>query len=178
VTGFQRRHPRDICSLGGCELCGPTVYETLRANRSTDGESTSARLRRVEQERDQLSTAVAGWVARFHAAHEALYIEEFDGDSCPDLEATIEYALGAYRRVCASEAAAADRIELLRAELASARTELAQLRRSGWIVAHDGGRDCERCEQEIRRGDGYEEIPGTGGAYLHAYCPTEGEPDV
>ena len=68
--------------------------------------------------------------------------------------------------------------DLLRAELASARTELAQLRYSGWIVARDGGRDCERCKQEIRRGEAYEDIPDTDGAYLHAYCPTEGEPDV
>lgn len=105
--------------------------------------STSARLREVQadlaasqadltralQERDQLAEAVAGWVARFHAAYEALYIEEFDGDSCPDLEATIEYAIGAYRRVCDSESAAADTIALLRAELASARQEIARLRR-------------------------------------------------
>lgn len=112
------------------------------------GESTSAQLRRVtaeldelkadvdrmatahvallkrnvqaEQDRDQLSAAVAGWVARFHAAYEALYIEEFDGDSCPDLEATIEYAIGAYRRVCESEAAAADQIGQLRADLTAA----------------------------------------------------------
>ena len=90
------------------------------------GESTSAALARVEQERDELATAVAGWVARFHAAYEALYIEEFDGDSCPDLETTIEYAIGAYRRVCASEAAAADQIDLLRAELATAERALLQ----------------------------------------------------
>jgi len=188
------------------------------------GESTSARLRRVEQEmdavrgtltemaalydsataetarvaqeRDQLATAVAGWVARFHAAYEALCIEEFDGDSCPDLETTIEYAIAAYRRVCASEAAAADQIDLLRAELTSARTELEhkrgnaeirarvvrdlhteleQLRTAhGWIVAHDGGRDCERCDQEIRRGEAYEFAPGDDPDGLrHIHCRNE-----
>ena len=126
------------------------------------GESTSAQLRRVEQERDearacwsaaeqdltavraerdQLSNAVAGWVARFHAAHEALYIEEFDGDSCPDLESTIEYALGAYRRVCASEAAAADQIDSLRAELASADKIAAELR----LVTRERDSLARRC---------------------------------
>jgi chromosome segregation ATPase len=75
----------------------------------------------VEEDRDEL-------LARLEAAYESLYIEEFDGDSCPDLEATIEYAIGAYRRVCDSESAAADQIKLLRAEVASARQENAQLR--------------------------------------------------
>lgn len=66
---------------------------------------------RFERERDELASTVAGWVARFHAAYEALYIEEFDGDSCPDLETTIDYAVRAYRRVCESEAAAADQLQ-------------------------------------------------------------------
>lgn len=85
------------------------------------GESTSARLRAVERERAELAGAVAGWVARFHAAHEALAIDEFDGDSCPDLETTIEYAVRAYRRVCQSEAAAADQLR----RIAQERTQLA-----------------------------------------------------
>lgn len=98
--------------------------DTLRAELA----ETFRKAGHLRQERDQLSAAVAGWVARFHAAYEALYIEEFDGDSCPDLETTIAYAIGAYRRVCESESEAADQISLLRAELASAQGELKQLR--------------------------------------------------
>lgn len=185
-------------------------------------------LKRTADERDQLADAVAGWVARFHAAYEALYIEEFDGDSCPDLETTIAYAIAAYRRVCESEAAAAEQIsqlsaerdkaantvgwlqaqntvllesrDLARAELASARVELTRLRTDlhaeretsaqlradyteaadelaelraaqSWIVARDGGRYCERCVQEIQRGQAYvPPLPGIG-LYEHALCP-------
>lgn len=178
------------------------------------GESAAARLRQVMadlaasqtdltkalDDRDKLATAVAGWVARWHAAYEALYIEEFDGDSCPDLETTIEYAVQAYRRVCESEASAAVQIDLLRAELAAESRKVAQLQAllaeaarqrdlniaevataskevkalraaRQWIVARDGGRYCERCEQEIRRGEAYEEQPGTGGLAAHIHCP-------
>jgi hypothetical protein len=112
-------------------LPDPPWAETPAAFVLPGSESTSERLRQVMaalaasqadltkalDDRDKLATAVAGWVARWHAAYEALYIEEFDGDSCPDLETTIEYAVQAYRRVCASEAAAADQIDQLRADL-------------------------------------------------------------
>ena len=76
--------------------------------------------------------------ARINAAHEALVIDEFDGDSCPDLESTITYALDRYRAVCESEAQAADEIRQLRAELKTSRavaapcsleTEIAQGKR-------------------------------------------------
>ena len=52
--------------------------------------------------------------ARLNAAHEALAIDEFDGDSCITLETTIEYAVRQYRLVCESEASAADEIQRLR----------------------------------------------------------------
>lgn len=69
--------------------------------------------------------------------------------------------------------------DLLRAELASARQELDRWRKtgrdviaqSGWIVARDGGRHCERCEAEIRRGEAYQLEPGTGGLATHVSCP-------
>lgn len=40
-----------------------------------------------------------------------------------------------------------------------------------WIVARDGGRNCERCEGEIRRGEAYELQAGTGGLIAHIRCP-------
>lgn len=166
--------------------------QVARAEQERD--AVGVKLVAALRERDQLAVAVTGWVARFHAAYEALYIEEFDGDSCPDLEATIGYAIGAYRRVCESEAKAADQIHMLRAELASARQELEQLRKDGrifarvvrdlnaeleqlraarqWIVARDGGRYCERCEAEIRRGEAYQLEPGVD-ELRHIHCPNE-----
>lgn len=38
------------------------------------------------------------------------------------------------------------------AERDDALVQVASCARDSWIVARDGGRDCERCEQEIRRG--------------------------
>jgi hypothetical protein len=40
-----------------------------------------------------------------------------------------------------------------------------------WMVARDGGRFCERCEWEIRRGEAYELLPGSGGLLQHVHCP-------
>lgn len=54
---------------------------------------------------------------RIEQAHESIYIEEFDGDSCPDLETTIAYAVSRYHAVAQSEADAADRIQELRIQL-------------------------------------------------------------
>ncbi len=45
---------------------------------------------------------------RIERAHEALAIDEFDGDSCPDLETTIEYAVSRYLTLAKAAAAAAD----------------------------------------------------------------------
>lgn len=44
-----------------------------------------------------------------------------------------------------------------------------------WVVARDGGRWCERCEQEVTRGEAYENLPGTGGLIAHIFCPHEGD---
>jgi len=60
--------------------------------------------------------------------------------------------------------------DLARAELASARKELANAARSSWIVARDGGRDCVSCEQEIQRGEAYELLPGVD-ELQHVHCP-------
>ncbi len=65
----------------------------------------------------ELLAEVERLTARLAAAHEALAIDEFDGDSCTTLETTIEYAVNAYRMVCDSEAQSADEITRLRAEV-------------------------------------------------------------
>lgn len=123
------------------------------------GESTSAELRRVEAERD-----------------EALAVQKD--------------AVEAFIRIT-------DRCTLLQAELASARTELEAVRNArdnldrelnelcerlaapphpgtpalaSWVVARDGGRDCLRCDQEIRRGEAYEYMPTTD-ELQHIHCP-------
>jgi hypothetical protein len=43
-----------------------------------------------------------------------------------------------------------------------------------WMVARDGGRFCERCEAEVRRGEAYELLPGSGGLLQHVHCPDQG----
>ena len=64
--------------------------------------------------------------------------------------------------------------DLARAELASARQELERLRSAAhWIVARDGGRYCERCEQEIRRGEAYEHSGWDRLSHIH--CPDQPE---
>lgn len=71
-----------------------------------------------------------------------------------------------------------DQRDLAQAELASARAELERLRYSGWIVARDGGRTCEACDHEIRRGEAYA-IDTTGDELRHVFCPTtEGDGDA
>lgn len=79
-----------------------------------DRDILAGRLAAIQEERLSLRQ-------RIDQAHEALAIEEFDGDSCPDLETTIEYAVGRYLAVCEAEAEAADIVRELRAKLAEVR---------------------------------------------------------
>lgn len=41
---------------------------------------------------------------------------------------------------------------------------------AGWVVARDGGRSCETCDQEIRRGEAYVTTPGVDELH-HIHCP-------
>lgn len=82
---------------------------------------------KAQQERDALARRCAvrfecevKLLERIEKAYEALAIEEFDGDSCPDLESTIEHAIGRYRAVCKSEGEASDRVQELRIQLDAA----------------------------------------------------------
>lgn len=75
---------------------------------------------------------------------------------------------------------ARDNLDRQRAEaIAALASELIEGTRGGmWIVARDGGRDCLRCGQEIRRGEAYEYMPSTD-QLQHIHCPdpsTEGAP--
>jgi hypothetical protein len=69
-------------------------------------------------------------------------------------------------------AAAVDLAARARADLARLRVQFRDLiARPGWIVARDGGRDCLRCDGEIRRGEAYELVPGEGpDALRHVHC--------
>lgn len=62
-----------------------------------------------------------------------------------------------------------------RAEVKQLRAELADAARSGWIVARDGGRDCVRCDREIRRGEAYELLAGAD-ELAHVHCPPRERP--
>jgi uncharacterized protein (DUF3084 family) len=151
------------------------------------GESTSARLRRVEAERDQAIEDLA-------ASEIACYRVEAQRD---DALAVQKDAIDAFIRIN-------DRCTLLQAELASARTEIEQLgrmaadlfsERNGAHLELDAmrtardrldhelaearreladaeaqiytGQRCERCERRIRWGEMYEPLPGTGGLVQH-----------
>lgn len=145
------------------------------ANTLPTGESTSAALRRVEQERDE-ALADADRCEDANIRH----MEERDLARAELVSARTE--LDAVRK-------ARDNLDQL---LADARTEIADLDRqlklcprcgielnadlsggtpalTSWIVARDGGRNCQRCEQEIRRGEAYELMYGTD-ALQHIHC--------
>lgn len=157
---------------------------------ATDGESTSARLRRVEQERNELAVRAADLEqVRAELKHLRLlaagYLEDIQ-----DLESgqdEVISALRAQRDAARAELERLRRVEPDRAELAAAieslwrdkqrllaeRNQLkSQLHTSpGWIIARAATRNCERCEHQIQRGHAYREQPGTGGLVEHVYCP-------
>lgn len=135
----------------------------------TDRMSTSARLRETQQALAASQadlTRTEAELADLHHRRSALVQEAVWQNE---------------QRIEGIQAHESTRLELLsvRAELASARQELAQRRaqfgdlaaQHEWIVARDGGRCCERCEAEIRRGEAYEQMPGSGGLLTHVHCP-------
>lgn len=82
---------------------------------------------------------------------------------------THEEALAACTEL--SMALVAEALERQRAERErdEARAELASAARDGWIVARDGGRECERCTGEVARGQAYGLLPS--GDLYHVHCP-------
>jgi len=116
--------------------------------RQTLGESTSAQLRRTQQ---ALAASQAD-LTRVEAERDALTL----------LLAEARREL-ADTKPCSWRGLAE---QLLR--------ERADAARSGWIVARDGGRPCVFCDQEIRRGQAYELVPGGGLDDLrHVHCDNE-----
>lgn len=107
--------------------------------------STSALLRRLTGELDQLRVDYNASLLELTDAH-------------ADVE-----------RVIGQRNAAVNRWADVRIEVENLRTELAESR--NWIVARDGGRTCERCEGEVRRGEAYEVQDSTDGLLLHIECP-------
>jgi len=142
------------------ERLSPAEAEVLAAAQpGPDTLSTSARLAKAERERDEARAEVDSVRAALNNA-----IRCYD-----ELQTT---AGGLHDEIRILKRSEGLDVVAARAELASARQELERLRTAtGWIVARKGGRYCERCEQEVRRGEAYELEPGTSGLILHVQCP-------
>lgn len=150
------------------------------------GESTSAQLRRVRQELAEAVSLLAQIGDALSPTGERP--EEALGTLVRDVETLVEQRdraneltdkIAAELRGVTRERDALARRCAVRFEVARdlirerdrAEAELNRARaQDGWIVARDGGRDCETCEQEITRGQAYEEQPGTGGLLVHFRC--------
>lgn len=127
------------------------------------GESTSAMLRQVQAD------LAASQADLTRAERERDQANELTDKIAAELRGVTKERDSLARR-CAVRFEA---MQALCAELVSARLELEQLRAARhWIVARDGGRWCERCEHEIRRGEAHELVPLTD-ALRHVRCPDE-----
>lgn len=165
---------------------------------STTG-STPAELRRVQAELDAERDKRAEDIAAYERACGLAAVAERERDearvtirayveSTQSLLAERDSLAQQYDRMVGACIKRGNERDGLSAELASARAELDAVRtardnldrelaenaRASWIVARDGGRDCVRCEQEIRRGEAYELMPGVD-QLQHIHCPTEPE---
>ncbi len=149
------------------------LHHDVRPRQAPWPPSTLERARQAERERDQLREDLAKAEQerdRFIAAADKLHGEWLDLKA----ELAAESRRVAQLQVLLAEAARAR--DLAIAEVATASKEVRTLRAARqWIVARDGGRDCVRCEQEIRRGEAYELLPGAD-QLRHIHCRTEGEP--
>jgi hypothetical protein len=139
------------------------VEAAYEAGDSVLGESTSARLRRVEQERDELAVRNGRLAGQLNNALECFdQLQSAAGTKYQAYEAELA---SARTELEATRIAARHSDDLNRGLLA----ELEQLRYSGWIVARDGGRECAGCGQEIRRGEAYS-VDTTGDVLRHVHC--------
>lgn len=157
---------------------------------SADELPTSARLRQVEAERDEVRAA-AGRTAEqlLYARTELGQVQRALAASQADLTAakeqikTLTEELAWQREVVGmlrkNEEIRARVIRERNAERTQLEQDLAEMREQrdaaraqlGFIVARDGGRHCELCEQEITRGQAYETTPGSTHLLLHVHCP-------
>lgn len=205
VTHADAAHPGAKYATGGPVL-GPRAVLV-----EPEAESTSARLARVERERDEALAArqrfanywriccddrnriqadLNGALAelaqvREHEAIRAQVIRERNADRRAvwqalgiDMLAPVPDAAETVRGLIAGLGQQRALLDQVIADRARLRAELASAARSGWIVARDGGRDCVRCDREIRRGEAYELLAGADpDALCHVHCPiTEGAP--
>lgn len=144
------------------------------------GESTSAQLRRVTAERDELAQRLAELTDTFRSFDRSAFAIMKQRDTArAELAAVLndrEAVLAERNEARTAAEALRLQLDLARAEATSARYELAQVleRYSGWVVARDGGRDCDRCGQEIRRGEAYTNDT-TGDVQTHVHCPDRGD---
>jgi hypothetical protein len=160
--------------VGACRYPRNSAAVVELADQLAGQPSTMARLRRVERENEglrgeigRLRTEADRFGARavrlgeeLEAARAVLGHVKTERDE----EAALAVRLRAFWNECCRDR------HLITAELASARQQLAS---ASWIVARDGGRYCERCEGEVRRGEAYELEPGSGGLMVHIHCPNE-----
>jgi hypothetical protein len=149
------------------------------------GESTSAMLRRVQA---ALAASQADLTRtereRDEAVRRAADLEQVR-EELKQLRRLTDGYLEDIRHLESGQDAVIDSLrsqrDLARAEVATASKEVRLLRAARqWVVAPDGGRDCVRCEQEIRRGEAYELLPGVD-ELAHIRCPnpiTEGAPTM
>lgn len=156
------------------------------------GESTSARLRQVQADLAASQadlTRVTAERDRFIAAADKLHGEwldlkaelrrvEQERDEARQLLGQVQSGAAALAEVALERRRERNNAwrerDLARAELATASKEVRLLRAARqWVVARDGDRYCERCEQEIRRGEAYELLPDVD-QLRHIHCRTEG----
>jgi hypothetical protein len=159
------------CRTAGCRCVRFKPDIRRAAAEREDTLSTSARLALTEQrlaETERERDEAVGRCADLEQVREELaearkLLDIFEADN---------------QKLEGENAELVDKSLALKAELVSARQEIEQLRAARqWIVARDGGRYCERCEHEIRRGEAYELEPGTGGLIQHIHCPDLPLPD-
>lgn len=150
------------------------------AREQAASESTSGRLARVERE----NAACRAEIGRLRADNDRLTVQladarkRLDGvsESLVEEAAAIEDAVFVVQRLKQErDEIAHDRDHIVGERDLAVRerdrliVKFADVARSSWIVSRAGGRDCVRCEQEIRRNDAFEFLDGVD-ELAHIHC--------